>query len=129
MHFNMLALHWLGSGAVSYRAHRLHGKWTPWVTADAEAAAQFFEYYAGAADKVFGSSIPLGPSMLDYTVREPLGVCAQIIPWNYPLRLAARGLLGLVVMRNRTGRRGGRSVGGGRVPGGLADQSLKTRQQ
>ena len=60
--------------------------------ADAEAAAQFFEYYAGAADKVFGTSIPLGPSMLDYTVREPLGVCAQIIPWNYPLRLAARGI-------------------------------------
>jgi acyl-CoA reductase-like NAD-dependent aldehyde dehydrogenase len=60
--------------------------------ADAEAAAQFFEYYAGAADKIFGASIPLGPSMLDYTVREPLGVSAQIVPWNYPLRLAARGI-------------------------------------
>ena len=43
--------------------------------ADAEAAAQFFEYYAGAADKVFGTSIPLGPSMLDYTV--PLGIRAD----------------------------------------------------
>ncbi|HYM50550.1 MAG TPA: aldehyde dehydrogenase family protein [Candidatus Limnocylindrales bacterium] len=60
--------------------------------ADAEAAAQFFEYFAGAADKIFGASIPLGPNMLDYTVREPLGVSAQIVPWNYPLRLACRGI-------------------------------------
>ena len=60
--------------------------------ADAEAAAQFFEYFAGAADKIFGASIPLGPKMLDYTVREPLGISAQIVPWNYPLRLASRGI-------------------------------------
>ena len=60
--------------------------------ADAEAAAQFFEYFAGAADKIFGASIPLGPKMLDYTIREPLGISAQIVPWNYPLRLASRGI-------------------------------------
>jgi hypothetical protein len=37
-HFNMLALHWIGSGSVSYRVHRLHGGWRPWVAADADAA-------------------------------------------------------------------------------------------
>ncbi|MFL5964646.1 MAG: N-acetylmuramoyl-L-alanine amidase [Gaiellaceae bacterium] len=38
MHFNMLALHWLGGGTVGYRVHRLHGSWTAWVTADADVA-------------------------------------------------------------------------------------------
>jgi N-acetylmuramoyl-L-alanine amidase-like protein len=37
-HFNMLAVHWAGSGSVSYRVHRLHGSWGPWVVADADAA-------------------------------------------------------------------------------------------
>jgi len=41
---------------------------------------------------VFGSSIPLGKGFVDFTLREPLGVSAQIVPWNYPLRLASRGL-------------------------------------
>jgi hypothetical protein len=38
MHFNMLGLHWIGSGTVSYRVHRLHGKWTAWVIADGDVA-------------------------------------------------------------------------------------------
>jgi hypothetical protein len=38
MHFNMLALHWMGRGAVSYRVHRLHGRWTSWIEADADVA-------------------------------------------------------------------------------------------
>jgi hypothetical protein len=38
MHFNMLALHWTGSGTVSYRIHRLHGTWSAWVAADADVA-------------------------------------------------------------------------------------------
>ncbi|MDX6426402.1 MAG: hypothetical protein QOD52_1807, partial [Gaiellaceae bacterium] len=38
MHFNMLALHWIGAGTVSYRVHRLHGGWSAWVTADADVA-------------------------------------------------------------------------------------------
>ncbi|HEY8645301.1 MAG TPA: N-acetylmuramoyl-L-alanine amidase [Gaiellaceae bacterium] len=38
MHFNMLALHWIGSGAVSYRVHHLHGAWSSWLTADADVA-------------------------------------------------------------------------------------------
>jgi hypothetical protein len=38
MHFNMLAVHWIGGGTVSYRVHRLHGAWSAWVTADADVA-------------------------------------------------------------------------------------------
>jgi acyl-CoA reductase-like NAD-dependent aldehyde dehydrogenase len=59
---------------------------------DVAAAAGYFEYFAGVADKVFGSSIPLGKGFVDVTLREPLGVSAQIVPWNYPLRLASRGI-------------------------------------
>ncbi|MDQ6710194.1 MAG: aldehyde dehydrogenase family protein [Candidatus Dormibacteraeota bacterium] len=59
---------------------------------DVAAAAGYFEYFAGVADKVFGSSIPLGRGFVDFTLREPLGISAQIVPWNYPLRLASRGI-------------------------------------
>lgn len=58
--------------------------------ADAEAAARYFEYYAGITDKIFGETIPVEPDILNYTVREPVGVTAHIIPWNYPLQIAAR---------------------------------------
>jgi acyl-CoA reductase-like NAD-dependent aldehyde dehydrogenase len=59
---------------------------------DVAAAASYFEFFAGVADKVFGSSIPLGAGFVDFTLREPLGVSVQIVPWNYPLRLASRGI-------------------------------------
>jgi aldehyde dehydrogenase (NAD+) len=59
---------------------------------DVEVAARYFEFYAGAADKLLGQVIPLGPGFLDYTLREPMGVCAQIIPWNYPIQIASRGI-------------------------------------
>jgi acyl-CoA reductase-like NAD-dependent aldehyde dehydrogenase len=59
--------------------------------ADVEAAARYFEFYAGIADKLGGTTIPLGPNLLDYTVREPIGVSGQIIPFNYPLQNTARG--------------------------------------
>lgn len=45
------------------------------------------KYYAGWADKLAGSSHSLGSSKWAYTIREPLGVCALIVPWNYPLSL------------------------------------------
>ncbi|RVX39826.1 aldehyde dehydrogenase (NAD+) [Nonomuraea polychroma] len=59
--------------------------------ADVEAAARYFEFYAGIADKLGGATIPLGRGLLDYTVREPIGVSGQIIPFNYPLQNTARG--------------------------------------
>src|SRR5256886_2933256 len=58
---------------------------------DVAAAAGYFEYFAGVADKVFGSSIPLGKSFVDFTLRQPLRVSAQILPRNHPPRLASRG--------------------------------------
>jgi aldehyde dehydrogenase (NAD+) len=68
------------------------GKPLKQAQADAIAAARFFEYYAGVADKVLGTSVPLGSDYVDFTVREPLGVTAQIVPWNYPLQIASRGM-------------------------------------
>jgi acyl-CoA reductase-like NAD-dependent aldehyde dehydrogenase len=53
------------------------------------AAARVFDYYAGAMDKFFGETIPLGDGVLDFTLREPVGVVAQITPWNFPFLAAA----------------------------------------
>jgi aldehyde dehydrogenase (NAD+) len=55
-------------------------------------AANYFDYYGGLADKIEGKSIPLGPDYIDYTVYEPYGISAQIVPWNFPVSLAARSL-------------------------------------
>lgn len=56
---------------------------------EVEAAARVFAYYAGAMDKFFGETIPLGDAVLDFTLREPVGVVAQITPWNFPFLAAA----------------------------------------
>ncbi len=52
-------------------------------------AAQCFEYYAGAATRIFGETIPVTAPGLDFTLREPVGVVALIVPWNFPLTIAA----------------------------------------
>lgn len=57
---------------------------------EAAASARYFDYYAGLADKLEGRSIPLGDGYVDYTVYEPYGVTAHVVPWNYPLQLAVR---------------------------------------
>jgi len=59
---------------------------------DVAWAIPAFEYWGGAADKIQGETIPVTPNRLTYTLREPLGVTAHIIPWNYPLALATRSL-------------------------------------
>lgn len=56
---------------------------------EVDSAANVFEYYAGAMDKFFGATIPMGASVLDFTLREPLGVVAAITPWNFPFLAAA----------------------------------------
>lgn len=48
-----------------------------------------FRYYAGWADKIHGETIPIRGNYFCYTKREPLGVAGQIIPWNFPLLMAA----------------------------------------
>ena len=53
---------------------------------------RYFEYYAGVADKIEGATIPIGPDYLDFTIREPLGVTAHILPWNVPLNMLVRGV-------------------------------------
>lgn len=55
-------------------------------------AARYFEYYAGMADKIEGTSIPLGNGYMDFTVYDPMGVSLQIVPWNFPVSICARSL-------------------------------------
>ena len=56
---------------------------------DVRESIECFRYYAGWADKMTGEVIPVPGPYLNYTRREPVGVCAAIIPWNYPLQMAA----------------------------------------
>jgi betaine-aldehyde dehydrogenase len=51
--------------------------------------AAVLEYWGGAANKIFGESIPVQDSGLEITLREPVGVCALITPWNFPLVIAS----------------------------------------
>ncbi|KAG6365400.1 hypothetical protein INS49_007011 [Diaporthe citri] len=63
----------------------------PYVTAlneDIPEVVAVLKYYAGYADKNFGQVIDVGPSKFAYTLKQPLGVCGQIIPWNFPLAMA-----------------------------------------
>jgi aldehyde dehydrogenase (NAD+)/betaine-aldehyde dehydrogenase len=66
------------------------GKPLSQARADVAATVRYLDYYAGSIERLEGRTIPLGPGVHDYTVREPWGVCAQVIPWNYPLQVAAR---------------------------------------
>lgn len=56
---------------------------------DIADAANCFRYYAGLATKPHGQTYEVPEATQAFTVREPLGVCAQIVPWNYPLMMAA----------------------------------------
>ncbi|HEV2148197.1 MAG TPA: aldehyde dehydrogenase family protein [Longimicrobiaceae bacterium] len=67
---------------------------------DIKDSAECFRYYAGWADKVEGEVIPVSGSFLNYTRREPVGVCGQIIPWNYPFQMAAWKVAPALAMGN-----------------------------
>src|SRR5690606_31223354 len=56
---------------------------------DIATAVDAFRYYAGWASKLEGETIPVRGNVLNYTLREPLGVVGAIIPWNFPLVMAA----------------------------------------
>jgi len=60
--------------------------------ADIAVAVRFLQYYAGAADKLEGETIPMGPDFWASTELEPVGVVAQIVPWNTPLPMLLRGV-------------------------------------
>ncbi|WP_428699666.1 aldehyde dehydrogenase family protein [Stappia sp.] len=58
--------------------------------ADIVAAARYFEFYGGAADKVTGETLPVQTGFLAMTLREPHGVVGSVVPWNYPAQIMAR---------------------------------------
>lgn len=76
------------------------GKPLSQARADVVVAARYFEFYSGWADKFGGTTIPVPGPFLDYTLREPLGVVAVIIPWNYPLQIGARAVAAPLAVGN-----------------------------
>ena len=68
------------------------GKPMKQARADMTATARYFEFYAGAADKLHGETIPYMPEFFVATQREPHGVVAHIIPWNYPAQMFGRNV-------------------------------------
>jgi aldehyde dehydrogenase (NAD(P)+) len=56
---------------------------------DLGEAIAVLRYYAGWADKIHGLTIPTTPQKFAYTLKQPIGVCGQIIPWNFPIMMAA----------------------------------------
>jgi aldehyde dehydrogenase (NAD+)/betaine-aldehyde dehydrogenase len=65
------------------------GKAVSSVKGEVATAIENFRYFASAIGSIAGRSTPIGGSVLSYTLREPVGVCAQIVPWNYPIMMAA----------------------------------------
>ncbi len=68
------------------------GKPISMARSDVATAARYFEFYGALSDKIYGDHIPIAPGILDVVTREPIGVSAQIVPWNFPLMIATRGL-------------------------------------
>ena len=57
---------------------------------DIEVSARYFDFYAHTVEAMYGSTIPLGESVFAFTLREPHGVTAHIVPWNYPAQMCGR---------------------------------------
>lgn len=68
------------------------GKPLKQARADAVALARYFEFYAGAADKLHGETLPYQHGYTVMTIREPHGVTGHIIPWNYPMQIFGRSI-------------------------------------
>ncbi|MEY4882930.1 MAG: hypothetical protein RIS34_784 [Pseudomonadota bacterium] len=76
------------------------GKPTQQARADAQALARYFEFYAGACDKLHGETIPCQNGYSAFTWREPHGVTGHIIPWNYPMQIFGRSIGGALAAGN-----------------------------
>jgi len=76
------------------------GKPTRQARADAVALARYFEFYAGACDKLHGETIPYLDGYSVLTWREPHGVTGHIIPWNYPMQIFGRSVGGALAAGN-----------------------------
>jgi aldehyde dehydrogenase (NAD+) len=68
--------------------------------ADAVALARYLEFYGGAADKVMGETIPFANGYTAFSLREPHGVTAHIVPWNYPMQIIGRSVGAALAMGN-----------------------------
>ena len=68
--------------------------------ADALALARYLEFYAGAADKFGGQTLPFAEGFLALTLREPHGVTGHIVPWNYPMQIIGRSVGAALAMGN-----------------------------
>ena len=64
-----------------------NGKPYTWAYDDVKESAKVLRYYAGYSDKIHGTTIPIDGPYLAYVRKEPVGVCAQIIPWNFPFMM------------------------------------------
>lgn len=78
------------------------GKPLKQAKADALALARYLEFYGGAADKVHGETIPYLDGYTVLTLREPHGVTAHIVPWNYPMQIIGRSVGAALAMGNAT---------------------------
>ena len=76
------------------------GKPTKQARADAVALARYFEFYAGACDKLHGHTIPYQDGYSVFTWREPYGVVGNIIAWNYPMQIFGRSVGGALAAGN-----------------------------
>ncbi|WP_195818816.1 aldehyde dehydrogenase family protein [Roseobacter sp. MH60115] len=76
------------------------GKPLKQARADVIALARYMEFYAGAADKVHGSTIPYMDGFTVYTLRQPHGVTGHIVPWNYPMQIIGRSVGAALAMGN-----------------------------
>src|SRR5690606_25629471 len=68
------------------------GKPLSQARADARALARYFEFYAGAADKLHGATIPYRAGFTVLTLREAHGITGHIVPWNYPMQIFGRSV-------------------------------------
>ncbi len=76
------------------------GKPTKQARADAAALVRYFEFYAGACDKLHGETLPYQDGYSVFTWREPYGVVGNIIPWNYPMQIFGRSVGGALAAGN-----------------------------
>jgi len=76
------------------------GKPLKQARADAVALGRYCEFYAGAADKVHGETLPYLEGYTAYTLREPHGVTGHIVPWNYPMQIIGRSVGAALAMGN-----------------------------
>ncbi|HMN58560.1 MAG TPA: aldehyde dehydrogenase family protein, partial [Ottowia sp.] len=94
---NAVAAH---AGELALLEQRDCGKPTRQATADAAALARYFEFYAGACDKLHGETLPYQSGYSVLTWREPHGVTGHIIPWNYPMQIFGRSVGGALAAGN-----------------------------